>query len=154
MGTYVLRISCCALICGALGAISSDGGGVRKTVYGLFFMFMVISPLREIEWEEYLELPRSLLEEGERISEAAATNANEEIAAVITEELASYILVEAGSLGAEIQVVSIDLNPETLEPVGITLTGDISPYDRQLISACLSEELGIGKEQQIWNGET
>ena len=152
MGDYVLRICCCALICGALGAIGGAGAGVRKVVQGLFLAFMVISPLRQIELDGLFELPQTLYEQGQEISQAAAMDTREEIEAVIKEELVSYILVEADSLGAEIEVASITLDPDTLEPVEVALSGDISPYKRQMLSGYLYEELGIGKEQQIWNG--
>ena len=143
MGDYVLRICCCALICGALGAISGSGGGVRKVVYGLFLAFMV---------DGLFELPQTLYAQGQEISEAASMDAQEEMAAVIKQTLASYILVEADSLGAEIEVASITLDPDSLEPVEVTLSGNISPYKRQMLAGYLYEELGIGKERQTWNG--
>jgi len=153
VGEYVLRICCSALICGALGAISGSGTGVRKVVCGLFLAFVVISPLREIKLNGLIELPEDLYIDGEKLSETAVRKANDQIVSVIKEEVASYILVEAASLGVDIQVASIDLDQDTLEPVSITLSGDISPYKRQLLADYIFEKLGIGKEQQLWNGK-
>ena len=56
------------------------------------------------------------------------------------------------AVGYDIQ--SVELDEQTMEPVAITLSGDISPYKRQLLTRELEEKLGIGKERQIWNGKS
>lgn len=150
MGDYVRNITCTALILGALGSLCGTGEGVRKVVFGLLLGFVVISPLRDLEFGEWMELPGTLYREGEAVRDEAVKQTNADIRAVIKEEVASYILVEAGSLGAEIQVEEIGLDPDTMVPVSVLLSGELSAYDRTLLSSYLSEELGIGKEGQRW----
>lgn len=121
---------------------------------GLFLSFVILSPLKELEFDHFVELSLSLHEEGERISEAAVLDVSQEIAAVIIEKVESYILVEADAVGAVVRVESVELDEQTMEPVAITLSGDISPYKRKLLTRELEEKLGIGKERQIWNGKS
>ena len=99
-----------------------------------------------------MELPQTLYGQGQELAQEGVTSAREEFKAVICEQLEAYILVEAENLGAQIEVVSIALDEDTHVPVEIRLTGDPGPYQKQMLTAYLSGELGIGKERQIWNG--
>lgn len=154
MSQYVIRIACCALICGALASISQDGSGVGRIVYSLFLAFMVISPLKELKLDEMIELPQVLYREGEIIRDKANEKTDEEIQRVIKEELESYILVEADLMGVELCVEKIELDENTMLPVKVFLSGSADGDKRQILAAFLTQELGIGEEGQIWNGET
>lgn len=154
MSQYVIRIVCCALICGALASISQGSSGVGRMVYSLFLAFMVISPLKELELDEMMELPQVLYREGERIRDEANQNTGNEIQKVIKEELESYILVKADAMGVELCVDKIELDEKTMLPVKVCLSGSADADERQLLAAFLTQELGVGEEGQIWNGET
>ena len=97
-----------------------------------------------------LQLPEDLYQEGEDIAAAAQEDISNEISSIITERVETYILDEAGSLGIEVQVKDIQLDPDTLEPIQVEIWGDISPYNRSLLSDYLENTLGIGKEGQLW----
>lgn len=152
MSEYVQGICCSALICGALGTIGGSGGGVRKMVNGLFLIFVVIAPIRQFQVDQVLELPEQFYRKGESLAREGAASAQDEVKAVICGELEAYILVEAENLGAEVEVVQITLDEETYSPVEVALSGDVGPYQKQMLGLYLTEELGIGKERQLWNG--
>lgn len=152
VASYILRICCCALIAAVVLSISPSGPGsrIRRLVCGLFLAFVVISPLRKMDLGEMLQLPEDLYQEGEDIAAAAQEDISNEISSIITERVETYILDEAGSLGIEVQVKDIQLDPDTLEPIQVEIWGDISPYNRSLLSDYLENTLGIGKEGQLW----
>ena len=153
VGAYVLRVCCCALIGGVILTIGGDGPGrkVRKLIVGLFMASIVISPLRKIQLGELWDLPDDLYAEGQDITATAQEDTKNAISDIIIERTRSYILDEANSLDAKIQVTMIRLDPYTLTPVQVALTGDVSPYARSLLSDTIENGLGIGKEDQIWN---
>lgn len=152
IAAYILRVCCSALIAGVLLTIGGDGPGgkVRRLICGLFMTFVVISPLKQIHLDEIWELPEEAYREGQDISAAAQEEAMEEICSIIIQRTRAYILDEAGSLDARIEVTAISLDPDTLEPAGVELTGQLSPYDRSILSDYMEDTLGIEKEAQVW----
>lgn len=153
IAAYILRVCCSALIAGTVMTIGGDGSGAkaRKLICGLFMAFVVISPMKQIQLEEVWELPEQSYREGQDICADAQEQAVEEISSVIIQRTRAYILDKAGSLGASVEVTAMALDPDTLEPVNVELTGDLSPYDRSMLSAYIQDTLGIEKEAQIWN---
>lgn len=152
LGAYILRLCCCSIIAGIVITIGGSGPGskTRKMICGLFITFAAISPLREIELGQLWELPDALYQDGLDISASAQEDVNEAISEVIIGKTRTYILDEADSLNAQIQVTQISLDPDTLVPVTVTLNGDVSPYQRTLLSDYMHKTLGIGKEGVIW----
>lgn len=153
MGEYVRNITCTALILSALGSISGTADGVRKVVFGLVLGFLVIAPIRNLEAGALVPLPEILYQQGEAVRDAATDQKNEALRQVIKENVESYILVEASSLGTDVQVEQIELDRDTMVPVSVSISGDLSAFDQQQLSSYLSKELGIGKEGQIWIGQ-
>lgn len=149
---YVLRVCCSAVIAGIIQSVCPEGAGgkVRKMIIGIFMAFVVISPLRELELGELWELPEELYDEGQDISAIAQADATDAVSELIIQQLTAYILDEAGSLNADIQVTRVSLDPDTLAPMEIELTGEVSPYARSLLSDSIESNLGIGKEDQTW----
>lgn len=153
IGLYIFRICCCALIVGALQAVSGTGtnGSIKKLIGGLFMAFVVISPLRQIELGELWRIPEDHYRQGQAISEQAQSDTVDAISDIIIQRTQAYILDEAKSLDAMIEVTAIALDPETLEPLHVELTGKISPHDRAVLSESIESNLGIAKEEQVWN---
>lgn len=152
LGTYILRLCCCSIIAGIVVTIGGSGPGsrIRKMICGLFIIFAAISPLREMEPDEFWDLPDALYQDGMDISTAAQKDVNEAVSEVIIEKTRTYILDEANSLNAGILVTQISLDPDTLVPVAVTLSGNVSPYQRALLSDYIDQTLGIGKEGVAW----
>lgn len=152
IGGYILRVCCSALIASVVLTIGPDGAGskIRQMICGLFLTFVVISPLRQIQLDDLWQLPDSFYQEGQDIAASAQASASEEISDIIITQTRTYILDEASSLGLQIEVKDIQLDPGTLEPIEVEIWGDISPYNRTLLSDYLQNTLGIGKEGQLW----
>ena len=70
----------------------------------------------------------------------------------IKQRTESYILEKARSLGTEV-TVEVTLSTEEMPvPIGVTLTGSISPYAKEQLAQMMEQELGINRKEQIWIG--
>ena len=149
IGEYVLQLCAGAFLVGILTVISG-GKSQIKWICGLFLIFLVLSPVRQMDLDFVWELSEKSEQEAQSITQQAQEETFHQIREGIIERTRTYILDEAESLGADIQVVSLSLEEGGFIPVRVELQGDISPYDRMLLSDLLEEDLGIGKEGQIW----
>lgn len=149
IGSYVLQLCAGAFLIGILHLISGDNSQI-KGICSLFLIFLALSPVRKIELDFVWELTDEIEQEAESITQQAQEETLRQIRTGIISRTQAYILDEAESLGADIQVVSLSLEDDGFIPVRVELQGDISPYDRMLLSDLLEEDLGIGKEGQIW----
>lgn len=135
-----------------MGILTAVSGGNRqvKWLCGLVLIFLVLSPVRQMDLDFVWELSDEIGQEARSITDSAQEEALHQIREGIIERTRTYILDEAESLGADIQVLSLSLEEDGFVPVRVELQGDISPYDRMRLSDLLEEDLGIGKEGQIW----
>lgn len=149
MGVYGIRL-CAGSLLAAICLGLSGGKEQIRWVCSLFLIILVIAPLREMDLDFVWELTDEIYDEAQSITDQAARDTLAEIQKGIIEQTRTYILDEAASLGAEIQVVALSLEEDGFVPVGVELAGTVSPYQRKMLSGILQEDLGIGKEGQIW----
>ncbi len=151
VGTYLIGVTAAALLCGLVTRLGSGKltAAVLRTACGMFMALAVVNPLLKLEFR----VPSNLLqlqEEGEQWAALGENSGREEMSHIITGQLRTYILDKAGSLGLELEV-EIELSQEELPvPVAVTLRGDVSPYNKELLGDYMQKELGIGKEAQKW----
>lgn len=149
IGSYVLTLVCGAVICSVL--LSMEGcTGLRKLVCGLFMVFLLIAPLKEIDFGD---LEQDFREYSDHAREAAACGVSQAegmILDIIKQECESYILDKAAELQCSAQA-QVEVDPESRLPVAVGMSGDVTPYQKQVLSDYISRELGIGKEAQHWN---
>lgn len=145
---YLLRLICGAFVCALVLAIAGDGpgGGIRKLVAGVFLAFLALSPLGE------MELPRLDLEEYRQAAEAAVREGTDQADDarfdIISHNCEAYILNKAAELDLSL-TVQVHLDGEGM-PDAVTLTGPVSPAERENLSSCIARDLGLGKEAQTW----
>ena len=149
MGSYVIRLCAGAFLVGIVTAMSGNKNAV-KWVSGLVLLFLALSPIRKLETHFLWDMPGQIHAQAKTITSRAEEDALHQIRAGIIERTCTYILDEAESLGADIQVLSLALEDEGFLPVRVELGGNISPYDRMVLSGVIEKDLGIGKEGQIW----
>ena len=149
---YIMRLCCAALIAGAVMAIGGNGTGgkIRKIICGLFVMFVAISPLRQVRLDNFIQYPQQLQEQAEAAARDGESQAQDAVRDSIIEQTGAYILDEAASMNAQIEIGPITLDEETLQPLFVEIYGQLTPYRKKMLSDFISEQLGIGKEGQIW----
>ncbi len=152
---YLLSVISAALLCAILdGILGKKGtlGAVTKLVCGIFMMLTIVGPWANIRLDGFLDTVDGLSLDGEMVSAQASAEARESMAAVIKEQTEAYILDKAKSMGVQLTVeVSLDGSDVPL-PVGVTISGSISPYGKRKLTEIISQDLGIEAEEQIWIG--
>lgn len=154
---YILSVTATAMFLGIVkGILGENGtmGTVFRLICGGVMVFAVVSPWKNLNFEE-LELPlEQYLQEGEACRQAGEESASAAIAELIKEQTAAYILDKAAEVKADLQV-EVTVSTDTVPiPVEVRLTGNVSPYGKARLESLLEEDLGIAKEHQIWIGGT
>lgn len=148
MRAYLLRLICAAILTALVDALagSGAGSGIRKLTAGIFLTLVAFS------LPGSLELPELDLEAYRRQAEIAAYEGAEQASSaqsdIISESLMAYIGTKAGELGLTV-TAEIRLDEE-LRPCAATLTGAVSPLQRQELTDTLVRELGLAKEAVTW----
>jgi len=149
---YVLSVICAAMICAILLDLA-DKCGFRKQIQlvcSIFVACTLLSPLVRFEiptlaglGSDYRELAHSAAAQGETIR-------IQSVAAIIRQETEAYILKEAKSIGADVEVdVQLDYG-DPPKPTDVTLRGTFDADAEIQLSRFLADELGIQKEHQTW----
>ncbi len=150
---YVLQIVAAALICGIVTALPfSKGmlGTAVKFITGILMVLSVIQPWVTISVEELLDWKDEISTDGAYFASEGAMEANEAYRQRIMEQVEAYILDEAEALNCTLTVRVTLSDGELPIPEKATITGDVSPYAKQVLSSMMAKQLGIEREAQIW----
>ena len=151
MKSYLISVTAAALICGALCSLVGNSGSISKLLKllcGLFLTATVIKPVVDVELEDIYSFVEGLSVSSEQAVFNGKEIAADEMERIIKEKTAAYILDKAKTLGAELEV---EVVLEDLVPVRVNVTGDVSPFAKSNLSACICQDLGIPPEEQVWN---
>ena len=151
---YLLTILAAAIICSFAVKMSEKqnliSAIIRLTVI-LFLSITVITPLFKLQLKDFSGYINTLELDAQEVVTDSKNAASEEAAAIITEKAEAYILNKAASYGVDIQV-DVNISDVTSHiPDKVVIIGTISPYFKQILQNVIAEDLGIPKENQIWN---
>jgi len=153
MKQYLLSILSAAMISGLVTKLMGEKGtqgALGKLIAGLFLAFTVISPLKEFRLKDLTEITDSYTQTAQAIAEEGKTMTTQAVAQRIKQECEAYILDKARQLDTEL-AVTITLNEEVIPtPVGVALSGNISPNSKRTLEAMIAQDLGIPREAQTW----
>ncbi len=154
LSEYVLSISVAAIICALIVKLLPEKGAsvkMGKILCGMFLMFSILRPLTDINLLEWNDLSSSIRQDAEQVADEGKMLAKNQWEYIITERIRAYILDEAAKYDA-VLTVSVQLSQDTIPiPVGVQISGNISPYGKQQLKAIIDEDLGIAEEAQIWS---
>lgn len=153
IGQYILSVSATALICAVTEALTRKGSAgeeVIRLLTGLIMLLVAIRPLLSINLSQVAYDTRDFFAQGEQIAQEAEENALARKREIISAGIEAYILDKAENLDAKL-CLEVGFEEETDVPVSVTLTGQVSPYDKIRLQHAIEEELGISREEQIWN---
>ena len=121
---------------------------VLRLAGGVLMILVLLRPVAQIDLEDLALSLEDYRREAEELRETYQTRQQEDLAAGIEEELASYIWDKARELGLDCQVrVSVEAGAEgALLPSAVAVD---APYNAEL-SAVIQEELGVPREKQTW----
>ena len=150
---YLLGVIAAACICAIVTQIpgkSSFPGVVIKLIAGIFMLLSLVSPLTDVRLKPISAIT-DVSRQANEITASAEDSTRESIAQIIKERTQAYILDKAESLGADLSV-EITLSEDSIPtPVGVSISGNISPYSKKILSQTIAQDLGIDTEAQIWN---
>ena len=121
-----------------------------RLVCGIFFASILLGPLLSLSVPNLDASHLSFLEQSEQAAAQGEKIYLQSLYHIIQDQCQSYILKEAGALGAELEVqVELD-NGYPPAPQSVTLRGSFDAQSEARLSKLLAEEFGIPKERQTW----
>ena len=145
---YVITLTAAAMLCALVKAITAGRKGQEKIlslVCGIFLLATALGPLGLLRLPDLSDPTAQVQAEAGRMASQAEDETKRQMAAIISEEAASYILDKADALGLQLEV-QVELDAELL-PCGVRLQGAASPYARSQLSGQIETELGIPKRE-------
>ena len=150
---YLIGVIVTAILCGVITNVldtKSLVGTTIKLLAGLLMLFAVVHPWVSISLDNIFDWTASITADGSGFVADGDRMAKEAYRKSIIERTRAYIVDEARELNCELNVEVILSEDAMPIPKQVRLSGEISPYARQTLSAILSERLGIQREDQIW----
>lgn len=152
---YILTVVAASVFCAIVQTLfpeKNTGGTLIRLVCGIFLCFVVVSPVSTIDLGELPEVFDEMNADGKEAAATGENMAEESVRTRIKQQTEAYILDKATALGADI-TVEVTLDGGSLPvPASIRVFGSVSPDARRELETILEQELGIDKENQLWNG--
>ena len=149
---YILSVICIVISCGILQSVLKDcsAASLVKFICGMVVSIVVFSPIIREEILHFDIIFDHMNADAAFAVSEGQTAAEELRKQHIKESTEAYILTRASELGASITVV-VDLAENYPNvPETVTIRGDVSPYAKQRLIACVTGDLGIAEEKQKW----
>ena len=149
---YVLRLTCGALICSVLQELTGTNAAsssIRRIVSALFLVFLVISPLKNMDFSN-LRIPEIPYQsQGEHYASQGTFQSEAAFSELISEQYVSYILSRAAELSL-LPEVSVSLDQESGVPISVTISCEVTPYEKSKLSEDIHRDLGIERSSIHW----
>jgi stage III sporulation protein AF len=154
LGEYIVSVSATALICGIISGFLRDrtGGKSVKLVCNLLLMLAVLRPIVNLEKEYLSNISLPTFPDGSAWIEEAGYDYGNAVTNIIKQQTEAYILDKAAAMGAAISVAVTVSGDEPPVPVGVEISGSVSPYLKLRLEEMIQEDLNIAKENQVWTG--
>ncbi len=149
---FIYRILCCVVLYSILSSLFPEGQIKRQLqiIFGIFLTVILLSSAVDYELPDFEGVMEDFLQQAQTASAAGEAYALQQRHNIIKETLEAYILDKADAYGCNLSV-SIEVNDDGY-PACVYLWGDIPSDKQRKMESMLSQELGIAKEDQQWNG--
>ncbi len=150
---YLLGVIAAAILCAIVSQLAGKEsflGAAMKLICGVFMLLALISPVMNVRIKP-ANIFSDISLQADRITSAAADSTQESIAEIIKEQTQAYILDKASSQGVTLSVDVKLTDGDIPVPIGVTLSGSVSPYAKKILSETIEKDLGIAAEAQVWN---
>lgn len=149
---YLLSLITASLVCSLVRRLlvgKSQIKGITDMICGLFLGITILTPLVHVKIPDFRTYAQSYVYDAEIAAEAGRQNASQQLQGIIKQEVESYILEKAHARDL-ILSVDVQINEHTGIPTGVEIKGDVSPYDRNVLSEYISQTFDIPEESQKW----
>lgn len=147
---YIVSVVAGACICGIAIGLLPEGRArqLLKLLCGMILAVTVLGPLSRFDPDSFSLLDDIFSDTAAQTAALGEAYSENLFRKRIKEETAAYILDKAKDLGVKI-TAEVGLNDVGI-PALVRISGDISPYNRELLEDFISRTLGITKENQLW----
>ena len=149
---YLLALVAAALVCGVvkkLVAGKKQIKGMVDMICGIFLAVTVLSPWVDVQIPDVRSFAQTFINEGNEAAQEGSDRASEQMHGIIKQEVQTYILEKAHARNMNIDV-DVILDVDSGIPYGVKITGDVSPYDKAVLSQYITQTLSIPEEAQKW----
>ena len=154
IGAFVISVVSAVMITGILQQLIQDPIlkswlQILSGIYVTVILLMNIRSLKPVGWRDPFQENKNM---AQYYMEAGKSHAQNSLRNIITHNIEAYILDKATQLGISV-TVSVSVSADDIpKPESVTLSGQISPYEKSMLCKIISEDLGIPREDQIWIG--
>ncbi len=153
MRNYIFSIIGAGIVCAVAGCLldkKTAAGQILKILSGILMAMTIISPLARIQFSDFSDYWNGITAGADSYVEEGRASAQESVRRIIKSQTEAYILDKATRMDLELAVeVELDDSNNSL-PCGVIITGQASPYAKEVIGTYIEENLGIAKERQHW----
>lgn len=154
--TWILSVTVSAMVIAVAQALM-PAGAVKKVgqlTGGLILVLGILQPLAGMDYGDLYDLVTALPAGGVQ-QEASAFGSYETMETIIAGELEAYIADKGEQLGAacSAQVTCAPGEGGVPVPEAVTVTGELTPAQRESLADCLEGELGIPRQAQTFYSE-
>lgn len=150
---YLISVCAAAILTVLIPALISHNRIRRIAEFagGLMLLVAVMVPIVRLDLSEFRQILSSYLIDDASIGTISVPD-NEFLAERISEQCEEYILDKAEDFGmsVEVKVRVNDASPYPM-PIGVSVIGRFSLWQRDQLSAVIKRDLGVPVEQQEWN---
>lgn len=151
---YLLGVVAAAMLCAIVSQLAGKEnfhGTAIKLICGVFMLLALVSPITKLNIHLPSEIFSDISQQADQITSAAADSTQESIYTIIKERTQAYILDKGNSYGVDMSV-EVTLSDDRIpEPISVRIIGNVSPYNKKILSGVIENDLGIPAEAQIWN---
>lgn len=148
---YIISVVAAAVICGIITSLTGKKGtigGIIKFLCGLFMTITAISPWVGLRFSDEFSFWENFRSEAQAAVREGEVTGAEMRSTIITDQLETYILEKADSLGLTVSVeISLDDN---FIPELVIIQGAASPYTRNMLCSYIRNNLGISGDRLTW----
>ena len=150
---YLMSLIAASIIVGIVTSVlktKSSEASIIRLISGVFLTLVMLNPILKVEIQDFLNCCDDITLDASIAVDKGKNIAQTEMRSIIKENLEAYILDKASALQLDVDVdimLSEDMPPA---PNTITIQGNVSPYSKQVLQSFLTNEIGLSKEQQIW----
>ena len=150
--SYALGICGTAIICSITMSFAAKGKmqPLLKLICALVLTFAAMRPVLAFSHGDFRQLGIDYGQKAGEAADAGKQMGEDALRDIIIRETSTYILDKAGRMGLSLEVEVMLSRDGPPYPVGVTLRGKASPYERQQLSWYIRDTLGIEEENQTW----
>jgi hypothetical protein len=150
---FVVHISATAMICALVVRITQGNSTIKriiKLLCGVVMAISIVQPIKQMNMIDIDDVGARFQDEAAQAVQLGKNTAMETWNESISQGVEAYILEKAKTMKVDLGV-EVELSKDEIPvPVGVSLTGNVSPYAKSVLSDTISQELNIPKEKQIW----